>query len=466
MKIAIIGGGFSALSLSLQIISKGSAPLSLYICEQRQDIGLGTAYSTEHPWHLLNVRAAQMGAASDDPEGFFRWLQNNETSWRLADPAFKELSIEKEAFLPRKLYAIYLSELLNEIKTTSLRKNIHFEIIKNNALDIIKTPENELRVVFSDNQSLNVDQVVLAVGVQPIKDLPFAIPSSKYVGNLWKLEKQHFMRHISGSTKDSAMLIIGTGLTMVDMVTSLDKLGYPGKIIALSRHGQLPAVHPERQLPALGNLNNILAPESLLDKIHAFRKELEEIRTAGGHWVQLFETLRPATVKLWNQLSIQDKKRFLRHCLPLWNKHRHRMPIDSMRLIDKLLQERRLKILSGKIIDIHDNNILEIRYKHDNTIESLQADYIYNCTGPDYTLHRSSEPLIQNLMNRGWITPDSLGLGIKCDSNFHAEGPFSDYIYVMGAFLFGENFETTAAPDIRNHAQTIASQILHYTQSS
>lgn len=463
MKIAIIGGGFSAISLSLQLITKGSPPLSLFICEKRNDFG-GTAYSTCYPWHLLNVRAAQMGADPADPEGFYRWLQNNENLWRTVDPAYKELSINKNAFLPRKLYHLYLSALFKEIKATASNKNIQFEMICDHVVDIVEAPKNELRIIFKNNKFLNCDKVVLATGVRPIKNLPFAISSSRYIGNLWELEEHRLKQQLFSCNKDSVILIIGTGLTMVDMLTSLDKLGYPGKIIALSRHGQLPEVHTENDLPPLGNLDKILAPKSLLSKLNAFRKELKEINDTGGHWLQLFETLRPNITTLWQQLSIQDKKRFLRHCFSLWNKHRHRMAPENLRLINRLRRQRplNLEILRGRILDIREENPLKVLYEHDNTIKTVQADYVYNCTGPDYSLQNCDDPLIQSLMARGWIIPDSLGLGIKSRPNFCVEGPFSQHIYVMGSLLFGERFETTSVPFIRNHAQEVASQLLRY----
>lgn len=465
MKVAIVGGGFSAISLSLQLVSKGIPPLSLYICEKQNKLG-GPAYSTNYPWHLLNVRAGQMGVDPADPEGFYHWLKDNESLWRVVDPAFKELSIDKNTFLPRKLYHCYLSALLKDIKSKASNKNIHFEIIYDKVVDIIEAPKNGLRIIFESNRFLNCDKVVLATGVRPIKNLSFVIPSDRYIGNLWELEDHHLKQQLISCNKDSVIFIIGTGLTMIDMLTSLDKLGYKGKIIALSRHGQFPKIHLENDLPPRGNIDKLLNPKSLLGKLRAFRKVLKEIIDAGGHWVQLFETLRPTTTTLWQQLSTQDKKRFLKHCLVLWNKHRHKMPLESKMLIDNMLQQGHLQILSGKITSINkiENNLLEIHYKHDNATKTLQADFVYNCTGPDYTLQNCDDPLMQNLMSRGWITPDSLGLGIKSNSNFCVNGPFSERIFVMGSLLFGERFETTSVPHIRNHAQEVASQLLRYQE--
>lgn len=476
MKIAVIGGGFSAISLSSSMILESGAPLSkplvktgisLYVCEKQENIGLGAAYSTCYPWHLLNVRADRMGAVAGDPEGFYRWLENNESIWRNSDTSFQKLVIHKDAFLPRKLYGLYLSALLKEIRTSASNKsNCHFETIQKTVVNIAEAENQKLRVIFDDNQFLDVDKVILATGVLPIKPLPFKISSSRYIANLWDLKNRVLEQQICLTNKNSTIFIVGTGLTMIDMVTSLERLGYTGKIIALSRHGVLPAVRREHHLPHVGNIDKLLAPKSLLGKLRAFRRELKEIEHAGGCWQQLFGTIRPFTEILWKQLSIQDKKRFLRHLLFLWNKHRHRIAPESMKVIDRLLLRKQLKILSGKIVHIHEAKQIVIQYESDNRIETLQADFIYNCTGPDYTLHKNSDPLIQNLLSRGWITPDSLGLGIKSNNDFGAEGPFSSQIYVIGSLLLGDCFETTSVPEIRDQAKKILLTVGVYTSPS
>jgi len=49
-------------------------------------------------------------------------------------------------------------------------------------------------------------------------------------------------------TEDAPVLILGTGLTMVDYVLSLLLEGHKGPIIAISRRGLLPQAH--RQVAA------------------------------------------------------------------------------------------------------------------------------------------------------------------------------------------------------------------------
>ena len=39
--------------------------------------GLGQAYSTEHPAHLLNAMAGQMSALPDDPDHLIRWAASD-----------------------------------------------------------------------------------------------------------------------------------------------------------------------------------------------------------------------------------------------------------------------------------------------------------------------------------------------------------------------------------------------------
>ena len=168
------------------------------------------------------------------------------------------------------------------------------------------------------------------------------------------------------------------------------------------------------------------------------------------------DALRVWNTLQWQQLSLADKQRFLQHLLSNWNRHRHRMAPQSADLIQRLQSEERLTLIKGKIISIKENEQLEIRYKTGDKEERIVADYAYNCIGPELNPKKSRNPLIQSLINKGWIIPDDLDLGIKVDHHLRAEGPLSDKLYVMGLLLFGSRFETIAVPELRHQAKIIA----------
>lgn len=123
---------------------------------------------------------------------------------------------------------------------------------------------------------------------------------------------------------DDPILIVGTGLTMIDFVLSLDRHGHRGKITALSHRGRLPFGH--RPVAALA-----LAPDEVpcaveLSKLMRWLRDLCLELVANGHdWRSAVDALRPHTQKIWRSMSLAQKRSFLRHARAYWDILRHRM---------------------------------------------------------------------------------------------------------------------------------------------
>ena len=464
MRIAIIGGGFSGTALSAQIIAKSSQPVELYLIEKGAHCGQGVAYATPFACHLLNVRANQMGALSDNPRGFLQWLKANEALWRQADPAFEHLACGPDDFLPRKLYGLYLADLLKQTGDLAAKQGSIFQIVSKHAIDVESIPEKGLRISFQDAQSLEVDKLVLAVGTQVIKQSPFAISSERYISNIWEWDEAALHLRLAQTDRESVVFIIGTGLTMIDMVTALIAAGYLGKIIALSPHGQIPCEESPKPLPKYAVPADLLEHNTLLQKYGLFRNKCSALKMQTGDWRQLIDSLRPYTPRLWGRLSLADKRRFLRHLSSLWNKHRHRMPPLSARLIHRLILENRLQLVAGKVHSLHSKGgrHLEIHYlsKGSSQLQTARVDYAFNCTGPEYAIEKQSDVLLRNLLQRGWIIKDDLGLGVQINAHYAAKGAMEEKICVIGSLLYGERLETTSVPEIRRQASSIASRLL------
>ena len=99
--ILIIGGGASGTILAAHLLRNGPPGLQLTLVERRERLGRGIAYDTPHASHLLNTRVGAMSAFADMPDHFHDWLAAQET------PA------DREAFVPRHLYAAYLEGLVS-----------------------------------------------------------------------------------------------------------------------------------------------------------------------------------------------------------------------------------------------------------------------------------------------------------------------------------------------------------------
>ena len=108
LPVAVIGAGFSGTLTALQLHDRlGGRPILL--CERAAQFAKGVAYSTEESVHLLNVRAANMGAYPDRPRGFLDWL---ETQGRSVDGEVHETPAG--SFATRGLFGRYLSSLLRD----------------------------------------------------------------------------------------------------------------------------------------------------------------------------------------------------------------------------------------------------------------------------------------------------------------------------------------------------------------
>lgn len=461
MRVAIIGGGFSGTALSAELLKRAQQKLSVFLIEKSDHLGQGTAFSTPYPWHLLNVRARDMGAFADRPDDFYQWLVDHENAWRALDPLFQTLPLSPNHFMPRMVYHRYLQAVLKDSKRLADERGHLLHAIHREVIDIQSANNGKLHILFSDREPLEVDKAVLACGTKATKTLARFPINAKCVEDIWACRQGHIEKHVSKSHHASVLVVLGTGLTMVDLVTTLKNLEYPGKIVALSHHGHLPLPLDDEKSPYIDFQKEMLQAPTLLKKLGCFRKKLKIY--GNDTWPHLIDSLRSYTQELWQQLSQQDRRRFLRHLIPYWNIHRHRIPQESHQLILQLQEKHQLTLLTGNFMSAEKkgDDRINIHYTSaPNTLAQIEADFLYNCTGPDYHLSHSPHVLLHTLLEKKSILPDILDLGIKCDPTLRCEGPLKDHLFAIGPLLFGQEFEITSVPDIRTHASIIALKLV------
>ena len=99
--IAIVGAGFSGLLSAIHLLRL--APCArVSLIERRPVFGVGAAYDTGNPTHLLNVRLDNMSAFPDRPRHLADWLAD-QPRWEAQD-----------GFITRGTYGRYLRALLEE----------------------------------------------------------------------------------------------------------------------------------------------------------------------------------------------------------------------------------------------------------------------------------------------------------------------------------------------------------------
>ena len=123
IKIAIIGAGLSGRLLALNLVRQGTSAVSIRMIDRGDTRYMGPAYSYETDYLLLNVRAGQMGAFSEDPEHFLMWAQERGARAGRSD------------FLPRRLFRDYILDLMADAWQTRTNSPL-FEHVCGEVTDI------------------------------------------------------------------------------------------------------------------------------------------------------------------------------------------------------------------------------------------------------------------------------------------------------------------------------------------
>lgn len=431
--VAIVGAGFSGTLLAINLLRHDGPQATLI--ERAPVVGKGVAYGTANLDHVLNVRAANMSAFPDEPDHFVRWLNGR----GVADAG--------RAFVPRAIYGEYLQGLLEAARALAPER---LRIVSDAATDIVAN--GAVRVALAGGGVLDADAAVLAVG-----NLPPHVPpgmggvtgSSRYRSNPWDPAIAR------GLGDDDTVLLIGTGLTMVDVALTLEAEGFGGRIVALSRRGLV----PNRHAPAPPNDDPLAErPRGHLSAlIHAVRARGDAIG-----WRNAVDELRPFTQALWGQADKGQRSRFLRHLRPWWDVHRHRLaPVVADR-VAALIDSGRLIVVAGKTYGAVETDMgMEITWRPRGAdgLERMAVQRVVNCTGPQGDLRRTTEALLMRLVERGTIRPDEEHLGIDVDSGCRtiaAGGLANDTVFALGPMTRGAFWESIAVPDIRRQAWDLA----------
>ncbi len=325
MDIAIVGGGAAGVLAAVHL--RRTLPphaARITIIESRNALGHGLAYSTADPGHLLNVRVSNMSAFPDEPDHLINWLKQYGEAFGVCGPT-------PYCFIPRSAYGAYIASLAHKLIGSGSARHL-----QDRCLGVSETGDGVVLSLQSGG-SLVADHVVLATGNNVKRSLE-GIPADQPWGE----------DALAGLAPDAPVLILGTGLTMVDMVLSLMRRGHSGKITALSRRGLLP--HAHRQVGLRPIATNAIPFGADLTALIAWLRELsdQEMRK-GGDWRSVIDGLRPHTRRLWQSMSAEQRRRFLRHARPYWDVHRHRMAPQIEQQLGELRNENRLEIIVGRI---------------------------------------------------------------------------------------------------------------------
>ncbi len=451
----IIGGGVSGALVALNMLRTTREPLRIALVERTPGIGRGVAYSTECPDNLLNVPAGRMSAIPDDPGHFVRWVAE-----RVERTGFPD-TVEGSDFLPRQLYGEYVYQTLRATRE-EVSALVRLDVIAGEAIDLEETAQGG-RVRLADGRNVDGRNVVLALGnlpgEYPIRRSLKFYHGPRYVHIPWRTDVLERIR------PDDEVLIVGAGLTSIDIILQLHRQGHRGVIHAISRRGLRPQVH--RLQPAYPDfLAGESLPKTVTATLHRVRSEIHRAEEAGSDWRAVLDAIRPHSQALWQGWSWEERARFMRHLRPYWEIHRHRLAPDIATRIDALRESGQVKFYAGRLqtlADTPEGAVVEFRIRGKEDIERLTVAKVINCTGPRSDYSKYQHPLLINLLARGLIDHDPLALGLHA----HADGSVLRYrngpvgwLFTIGAPLKGVLWECTAVPEIRTHARALAEKLV------
>ena len=456
--IAVIGAGFSGTLLALHLLRRCPPGVRIRLIERARRFGNGTAYATGNANHLLNVPAARMSAFHDRGGDFLEWLQQHPDARRGA--ACMPDTLSGSSFLPRRVYGAYVRSLLKQELRSDPRQRLELASGEVSAIDNRSAP---LRIMLDREQVLTADYAVLAIGNFPPEsmktdDTSF-YASSFYRADPWAPDA------LADLDRDAPLLLIGTGLTTVDMVISLLDQGHRGPIHALSRRGLLPREHLNATPQATSARVPPNVPVRMLPLLRFLREQVRAVEAAGGNWRAVIDELRPLTQDLWQTMQPEERRRFLRHLRPWWDVHRHRMAPDVAARIQAACRNGQFRHDAGRIRTYRikgDSVVVTYRPKLGETVTDLRVARVINCAGPGADYDRIADPLVRRLLADGVVRPDALRLGLDVTQScalLHRDGSISRRLFAVGPVTKGAFWEITAVPDIRRQCEQLAQHL-------
>jgi uncharacterized NAD(P)/FAD-binding protein YdhS len=454
--VLIVGGGFSGAMLAVQLLRR-SASLSIVVMDRGGQPGRGLAYSSPHRFHLLNVPAGQMGAFPDDPEEFLRWARSN-----------YDASIKWRSFLPRAVYGQYLGTVLESTLAEKGRDRLQW--IQDEALSMQRRRVGlALQRKNLASPELLARAVVLATGNFPpgAPRIPGLAASSSFAGGLRSSQYVQFAwsaHALENLPREGSVLLLGSGLTSIDMIMALKSKAFRGTIHILSREGLIPSRHqPIQAWPVFWSENS---PRTVRGLLRLIREQVEVAAEKGIDWRSVVDSLRAVTPQIWQSLPVSEQRRFLRHARPYWDIHRHRLAPEIADIFSDMEAEGQVRFHTGRVTRYaEDGNLAEIVYQErgSDTSKRLHAHRVINCTGSETDCRRIDDSLITSLFVQGLARPDPLFLGLEVDAHgalIDHLGKPSRVLFTIGPTRKGHLWETTAVPEIRHQAEQLAAHLV------
>lgn len=451
-RIGIIGGGFTGAVFAVHLARAAGTALDIEIIEPREALGAGLAYGSCEPEHRINVPSDRLVVFAEDPHHFSDWLRRT-GAWE-AD-AFG-LTAQGDHYSKRHDFGAYTASLVREAATSNPSGSAIAH--RRSTATGLAREATQWRLAFEDGSSALYDEVVLcATYGRPAFRWPLAEGAE---------ELPHLVRDpwnwpaIKAIPPYADVFIIGTGLTMCDVVVSLRRGGHTGTITAVSRRALTPRQHGDFD-GSLDLFENAAPPTTALALLRLVRRRVEELAAQGRSWHAVVDAVRRNLATYWSTLPVTERAKIVRRLRSYWDVHRFRIAPQVAELLATGEREGWLKLHAGHIGTIgreSDGFAVTWTPKGEAARTGLYGA-IVNCTGPDGDLDRSNNPLLRAAIADGFVRPDALRIGLDVDAMGHAlgrNGEMSPHLWAAGPLARAIVGEATGVPEASSHARHVA----------
>jgi uncharacterized NAD(P)/FAD-binding protein YdhS len=478
-RIAIVGGGFGGASLAVQLVRQTTRPLDVTIFEPREQLGAGIAYSTVDPHHRLNAPAFAHTILPEDFLHFTRWA--NTAGLPSTDPA--ALQPDGTAYYRRSDFGTYVSQTVAE-HAHSPATGSRIAHVRDQVTDLQQLASGQ-RVQTQRHGAQDFDMVFIATG-NALPRLPGQL-SRHWGDHPAVIENPFAPGRLQAIPREATVLVIGSGLTALDALSTLLAQGHTGPVTVMSRRGlkphlQGPTPAAVLQVLALADAGNAVPGRVFLDRIMGpvpafldmerpgLRRWLRDLRRqigidvqSGGTWHSSFDMLRDTVWQLWPRLSVRDRRRFLETLKPWYDVHRFRSPPQNAALVGAAVERGQVRFQTARLVSLdasqRDKRLQAVLRQRGAPGETqFHADALVNCSGLDAAAGMAANPLLHALVTKGTVRADACNAGLAIDADgraITADGRTSRSLRVIGPATFGTFGDPIGA-------FFIASQILRF----
>ncbi|NLI27872.1 MAG: SidA/IucD/PvdA family monooxygenase [Acetobacter sp.] len=454
--VAIIGGGATGTMIAYHLLRKrrdlGSN--NVVIFEPRPRLGAGVAYGSKDPQHRINVPASRMSIDTENPNDFTDWLKQH--SHQICDP---------EAFLPsgdiyptRAEFGRYLFERITPFLVNQALLHVQDTVVS------LQRDGDYWQIQTAQGTVYTAAYAVIATS-HPAPALPAPLQKiahdPRVISDPWAKD---IFKTIAPQAR---IAIIGTGLTMADVVATLAAQGHLGSITAISRRGLRSRGHSHQPASLFGDFST--NPEqTALGLLRRIRKTLTS--APDRPWQDIFDALRRQGKAIWMALPATEQRRLVRHLRPFWDVHRFRIAPQVERALNLKSENGSLTVLAARIEHVEvapDGLILHLRERGGRN-RTIQTDILINTTGPDHAGILTKPGFLSHLAQNGFVQRDPVGLGLWTGEDHAAlvgEGPVSG-LFVAGPLSRGTFGELMGFPEVTANAQSVAARLADVLQIS